>query len=429
MRPVFALAVNDLRLLVRDKVACFFTLFFPIMIAIFFGAIFGGRSGTSKINLAIVNEDGGAAAAAFVADLQGTEAFNIKPAQTREQGLALVRKGNAAACVILPQGFQKQADNMLAGDAMKIEGFYDPSRQAESGLITGRLNEIAYRQMQKVFTDTSVMRSSLDRAKEAIAAAPDMDPAWRASLDALFAGLDQVRQAQETEEQRGTSSDDRGFRFQPVSVTMQEVPVDQNKPSSSYELSFPQGIIWGLMGVVMAFGAGLAIERARGTLVRLIIAPISRFQVLAAKGLACFIACLAVQLILLVLGVLVFRVTVRSPGLMATALLLSSFGFVGVMMAVAGLSRTEGGAQGVARAIVLVLAMIGGGTVPLFILPQTMQTLSGISPFRWTLVAIEGAIWRGYTMGDMLLPVAVLAGIGIVGTVIGALAMRWQEGA
>ncbi len=429
MRPILALALNDLRLLVRDGVACFFTLFFPIMIAVFFGAIFGGQSGTNKINLVVVNEDGGAAATAFIADLQGTDAFNIRTAETRDLGLGLVRRGNAAACVIIPQGFQKQSENMLAGEAMKIEGFYDPARRAESGLVEGRLNETAYRQMQKVFTDPKVMRSSLDRAKESLAAAPDIDEAWRTSLDSLFSGLDQVQQAQATQEALGDSGENRGFRFQPVSVSMEAVPVHRNKPANSYEISFPQGVIWGLVGVVMAFGAGLAIERARGTLVRLVIAPISRFQVLAAKGLACFIACMSVQLILLVLGVLVFDVSVRSPILMAIALLVSSFGFVGVMMAVAGLSRTEGAAQGVARAIVLVLAMIGGGTVPLFLLPRTVQMLSGISPFRWTLVAIEGAVWRGYTMSDMLLPVGVLLGLGVVGTAIGALAMRWQESA
>ncbi len=41
---------------------------------------------------------------------------------------------------------------------------------------------------------------------------------------------------------------------------------------TSFEISFPQSLAWGLMGCVMAFGASLASERVRGTLTRLQLA-------------------------------------------------------------------------------------------------------------------------------------------------------------
>ena len=56
--------------------------------------------------------------------------------------------------------------------------------------------------------------------------------------------------------------------------------------------------------------------------------------------------------------------------------------------------------------------MIGGGTVPLFVLPKIVQKIASISPFKWADQAIEGAIWRGFSLQDMLLPVGVLIAMG-----------------
>ena len=33
---------------------------------------------------------------------------------------------------------------------------------------------------------------------------------------------------------------------------------------------------------------------------------------------------------------------------------------------------------------------------------------------KWAITALEGAIWRGYDLGEMLLPCGTLLGIGLV---------------
>ena len=48
-----------------------------------------------------------------------------------------------------------------------------------------------------------------------------------------------------------------------------------------------------------------------------------------------------------------------------------------------------------------------------------MQTLGNISPMKWTLLAYEGAIWRGFTLNEMLLPCAVLVAIGVLAFTLG----------
>ena len=62
MREIWALAVKDLKLLVRDKAGLFFTFFFPVLYAIFFGTIFGGMGGggggSGETAIVVVDQDG-----------------------------------------------------------------------------------------------------------------------------------------------------------------------------------------------------------------------------------------------------------------------------------------------------------------------------------------------------------------------------------
>jgi len=229
------------------------------------------------------------------------------------------------------------------------------------------------------------------------------------------------------------STDAPGFGgWRPIDVAITELKAELDRPRSSWEISFPQGIVWALMGCVAGFGVSLNAERARGTMVRLTTAPITRRQVLAGKALACFIACLATQVLLILLAVGVFgaifgKFSVGNPLMLGAAMLLSALGFTGLMMLLAGVTRTEAAASGLGRGVIILLAMIGGGTVPLFFLPAWVQTLSNVSPFKWVTLAVEGAVWRGFTWGDFALPALVLVGFGVAGFVGGGIALAKGE--
>ncbi|MGQ0628248.1 MAG: ABC transporter permease [Phycisphaerales bacterium] len=426
MKTLLAIATKDLRLLARDRLNAFFTFIFPLLIAIFFAKVFGGGGGSGLLELAIVNEDGGPASVAFARELAATDGLRVTPAPTRAEGERLVRREQAAACVVLPEGFESSSSSILAGGSMRIEGFIDPSRKAEGGLLIGTLNEIGYRQVVSAFGESSRMTTMLDRARASVNSDRALPPGRKLLLNALFASVGAVSSDQTGSATPGAAPDDPagGFRFQPVSVHLAELRSAGTGPANSAEVSFPQGIIWGLMGCVMAFATSLAGERARGTLMRLTCAPLARWQILIGKALACFVTCLLVQGVLMLVGVLFFGMGVRDPLLLLGAMVVASIGFVGVMVFIAGVSTTEGAASGLARAVVLVLAMIGGGTIPVMFMPEWMKTFAGISPFKWAGQIIQGALWRGLDASELALPAAVLLGMGILGFVIGLAAFR-----
>ena len=70
-------------------------------------------------------------------------------------------------------------------------------------------------------------------------------------------------------------------------------------PRSAFDFTFPQGILWGVIGSALGFALSLVTERTRGTLLRLETAPLSRLDVLLGKALACFVAIGAVESLLL----------------------------------------------------------------------------------------------------------------------------------
>jgi ABC-2 type transport system permease protein len=52
-------------------------------------------------------------------------------------------------------------------------------------------------------------------------------------------------------------------------------------------------------------------------------------------------------------------------------------------------------------------------------MPSWMRAVSVLSPVRWGILGLEGAIWRHFTLSEMALPCAILVGVGIVGFVVG----------
>jgi ABC-2 type transport system permease protein len=63
--------------------------------------------------------------------------------------------------------------------------------------------------------------------------------------------------------------------------------------------------------------------------------------------------------------------------------------------------------------------MFGGGMIPLIAMPEWMQTGSYLSPARWAVVALEGAIWRDFTPTEMLQPCSILLAVGGVSFALG----------
>jgi len=128
-----------------------------------------------------------------------------------------------------------------------------------------------------------------------------------------------------------------------------------------------------------------------------------------------------------VLGIFVFGIPVASYSKLAIGLVIVSGSFVGFMMLLSVLGKTERAASGIGWGVLMIFAMIGGGMLPLFFMPDWLKALSNISPIKWGILALEGAIWRDFTFQELLQPYLVLAVFGLVTFFIGVRLFRWSE--
>ena len=195
-------------------------------------------------------------------------------------------------------------------------------------------------------------------------------------------------------------------------------------PRNPFDITFPQGVIWGLIGCAMSFGISLVTERTHGTLVRLRMAPLTQRADSRRQGARRASPSILFVEVMLLGVALAFGVRPTSYAMLALAGLSAAICFVGFMMLVASLGKTEQTASGAGWAILMPLSMIGGAMVPTFVMPAWVQSISFISPIRWTMLAIEGGVWRNFSIAEMAMPCAVLITVGLACFAIGTRGLK-----
>ncbi len=437
MRNIFTMAKKDLLLLWRDKFGVFWILLFPLMFALFFGSIFGsgGSGGSSGMDIAFVDLDNTDQSRRFIELLGENDAIDLErtpdeEAWTIDAAKDAVLSGDAVAYVALPEGFGEAGGMaMFTGDAPEIEVGVDPSRSAEKGYLEGLLMEASFRRLQDSFTDPMSMRADLAQLRQDVLDNEDVSDQWRTSLITLFDSLDtfagMADEAIQAEDESGATGPPD---LSPIRIRHADVIRRREGPLNAFEISFPQAIIWGIMGASAGLAMMLVQEKARGTWVRLRLGPHSTTHILASKGLSCFITCLATIVVLMLVGYLVLGVGVQSWVGLGLAVSCSAACFTGLMMIFSTLGKTEQAVAGWAWGGLMPMAMLGGGMVPLMMMPSWMRSLGSISPVKWSIYAMEGAIWRGFTLGQMVVPCIILLAIGVGGFAFGTIVLGRREG-
>jgi len=355
------LALKDLRLLLRDRIALFWVLGFPVLFALFIGAVVrAGLSGdTVPLPVILVDECKTDTSRRIASEIARHRRLRLSSADAFEARDA-VRRAEAIAYLRLPAG-------LGTTPGIHAELGFDPAREIESAFL------------EQLFV-------------QALARASGRKPA-----------------------------------VVPDEFEIRKTQIAARESGRAFDIVFPSVVSWGLIGCAACFAVSLVSERTRGTYVRLRALPLPRRVVLAGKALSSLLANLAVASILTVVAVLFFGVQVSNPLKLGVALTATALCFVGITMALSVLGRTEQAVAGAGWATLLVMAMLGGGMVPLSLLPEWLLDLSHLSPVKWGILALEGASWRDFSASELAVPCAVLLGVGAVSFVVGAFVFERTE--
>ncbi|MGO4470274.1 YhgE/Pip domain-containing protein, partial [Pseudoduganella sp. RAF53_2] len=170
MTALFALVRKDIILYLNDKRALMLNLLMPIVLAAFFGSLFGGSgdSKTGKIDIGLVQQDSSVVGKKIADGLKADA--NLRVAElSLDEAQARVRAGKLSVAVVIPEGFGDKAGTALFGATEKPELpiFYDPSQSTVLAMVKGLLTqqvmqnvsaEMFNGQAGRKFTDESIRK-------------------------------------------------------------------------------------------------------------------------------------------------------------------------------------------------------------------------------------------------------------------------------
>lgn len=426
MGAIWTIAKKDLALLWRDRAGLFWVIGFPLIMALFFGSIFSSGGGPGNVSLGIVNEDQSEYSNAFVDELRKTKSIKARtmPLDSAQQ---LVRSGKLSAYLKLGKGFGDSWGFSFKPGDTTIEVGIDPSKQMLAGMLDGIVMQSLFATAQSQISDKFKLNERVGLWKSQIANVQGMSAERKKALTDLLGSWQTLDTLADSTTADSNKEKKTGLG-NIVAVRKADMSALEAGPRTSWEITFPSSVFWALLGCCAAFAISIVTERTHGTFLRLRLAPISRTHVLAGKGLACFLASVAVAALLLGFGTIVFHMRILSYPLILLAVVASAICFVGLMMIISVLGKTEQAVSGSAWGILMIFSMTGGGMLPLAFMPSWLLSVSNFSPMKWGILAVEGAVWRGFTLGEMMLPVSILISIGVVCFCAGAWILGKQEG-
>lgn len=409
-----ALAGKDLRVWTRNKASVFFTLAWPLIIALFFGMVFGGGGRSESLRLGLVLKDDHPAASAFVERLSRHEGVSLERLGLVEAE-ARLRRGALPFALVVPEGFGRGLMRFFGDDPPPLKLLYDPARRHERGLIEGLLSAAA-------------LETAFAEAVRRIDAAPDLAAAWRAEREAMpdplarafdrfLEALREFRLELAASTPDGREPPSGGFAAA-LPILSEAVAAGGRRPPSGFAVSFVQAMFWALLGAMMSMLSELVRERMTGTFERLCASPASAGEILLGSAVATWLLML-LALAFLALLALLLGIRAEDPLKLFAAAAAAAFAFTGLTLLFASAGDTMQAVHGTTWAVMLPLAMVGGAMVPLFLLPAWLAPLSHLSPVKWSVLALEGAYWRALPWTELAPALLALLAFGACAAFLG----------
>jgi len=431
LTPFLALVRKDLKLFFGDRRALLMTVAAPILIASFFGYIFGGRSGqteTSRIPVFTADQDGSAISREIVSRLSTDKFLEVKPS-TLEQAREAVRKGNATVAFVIPKDFGADAGRAFfnAGKKPAITVLYDPSHGMErsmlEGILAGHVMEAVSKEMFGGPGGRQVIQESLAQLDQSA-----MPQEEKKRLRDLLRGVEEFNAGQDAGKESGRTGPREGLTL-PYQVSSEAVTSGSGVQYNGYAHSFGGMGIQFILFLGIEVGVGLLLQRQRGVWKRLRAAPLSRAVLLGSRATSAAMTSMFVLLVLFGFACLVFGVRIEGSmagflGVCAAfSLMTAAFGLL-----IAALGKTPEATRGLSIVTTLLMVMLGGAWVPTFIFPQWLQKLTVVIPTRWAMDGLDAMTWRGLGFSAAIIPIALLLGCALVCGALAVSRFRWETG-
>jgi ABC-2 type transport system permease protein len=190
---------------------------------------------------------------------------------------------------------------------------------------------------------------------------------------------------------------------------------------NSVQHNVPAWTMFAMFFILYPLAGNFIKEREEGSMLRLRLISGSQFPVIAGKFAFYFSVCLLQFIMMIAVGIFVMPllglnklVLAGNPMLIlmtASCVAMAATGY-GVLIAV--YFRTAQQALAFGSISVVILSAIGGVWIPVYIMPEILQTISGFSPMSWGLESFNDLFLRQASIQTILPNVLRLVGFALV---------------
>lgn len=177
---------------------------------------------------------------------------------------------------------------------------------------------------------------------------------------------------------------------------------------NSVQHNVPAWALFAIFFIVVPLSINLVKEKSQGTSVRVRVSPTPYYIHILGKTFTYLIICIIQFLLMVAVGIWLFPymdlpqfdVTGKMFHLLIVTLFagLAAIGF-GILLGTVANTQEQSAPFGATS--VVVLAAIGGIWVPVFLMPEFMQTIAKFSPMNWGLNAYYDIILRNSGLGEI----------------------------
>lgn len=349
-----ALVLKELLAVLRDRRSRAVLIVPPLLQLTIFA--FAATLDVKAVELAVLDQDGGAAAVELVQRFSGAPYFSgVRHLAGAEQVAPVLEREQAMAVLVLAQGFSRDVAALRPATAQLL---LDGRRSNTSQIVQGYVQAI------------------VDGYNQDLAQARgEPGPPARLMVRAWF------------------------------------------NPNLDY-LWFTVPNLIGMLTMVVGLivtSLSVAREREMGTFDQILVTPLSPREILAGKTIPAMILGLAEGQLIVAAAIVLFRI----PFLGAfPVLLLAQFLFllsvVGVGLFISSLCKTQQQAILGTFTFMIPAMLLSGFATPIETMPELLQLISQANPLRYFLVAVRGVLLKGMSLGMVLEVVWPLVPIAMV---------------
>jgi len=360
----------SLRLYFRNRTTLFWSIAFPCILIILFGAIFSYSTTSYDLyvqNMDVENGQATPVSMLLIEALNVTRAFSIKPVEASVNATQYAIDNKLSALLVIPEGFQNET---LAANFTH-------------GVVSSQLTLIYDQSSTTGLTTLSIVRGVVNEF-------------------------------------------DLQFSSRPHYIVTQPQTIAPGR------FSFIDFFVPGVVGIgAMTLSIFGAVEintryRENGILHKIATTPLTRIEWIVSKTIFRILMSFFSMGIIIIVGVLVFGVKVMVDPVSALMVAACSMLFSGIGMILSRFVRDADAADSAANAVTFPMMVLSGSFFPLEMMPPFIRSIATVLPLTYVNNGLRDAMIYGNQLSAAY-DTALIVALGVVVLIVGSFITKWEE--